>query len=146
MKSIFKTFKSLQMFSFLVGIVFGAATGLVLFCYLVPGGTKTIGLYHSKIAQAQEAKNKDEMMHIYEGDIDGHQTYGTNPYAVNKITSEAQFLQEMILLHNAAIAISNQVLVIPSVHKEVRDLAKIIITSQTSQVTAMKEWDLMWRK
>lgn len=64
MKTITSLFVKLDVFSFLVGMLFGAAIGLILFCYLVPSGPKMIGLYRGRGGR-QEINNQEYFRKIY---------------------------------------------------------------------------------
>jgi uncharacterized protein (DUF305 family) len=51
----------------------------------------------------------------------------------------------MTLHHEAAIVMANQVLLLPNLHPEVKQLAEAIIKAQTTEVTQMKLWMKMWK-
>ncbi len=152
MKSILATFKNMQTFSFLVGLAWGAALGLILFCYMVPHGPKAIAmlrLYTARMVQQEKVaqKNRDEFTALYASPSSqmpmpgmNHGTHTTNPYMMNDVTSESQFLNDMILHHEAAVRMSEQVLKLPSLQIEVRNLANSIIKTQASEIAQMKTW------
>ena len=143
MKKINSLFKNIQTFSFLFGASFGAAIGLSLFSFLVPDGIKMSSLYHAKVSKIQETRNKEEMRKLYssrDAKI-GHDTHmmSNNPYVMGSVTSEEQFLRDMKLHHEAAIVMSQQVLALPSLRKEVKDLASGILSAQTGEIKLMTD-------
>ena len=148
MKDIMNTLKNVQAFSLILGMAFGAVLGLGLFAYMVPNGTQMIGMYHNKIASIQAAKNEKEMDAMYASSTEKTTTTTTmqpRPYAMSKITSEKQFLKEMKLHHEAAVTMAQQVLAVPSIRPEVRDLAKDIIATQTTEIKMMRDWITAWK-
>ena len=72
-------------------------------------------------------------------------TMPTNQYMMSKVTSEKQFLKEMKLHHEAAVTMAQQVLAVPSIRPEVRDLAKDIIATQTTEIKMMRDWITAWK-
>ncbi len=152
MKSIVSTFKNKQAFSFLVGLAWGAALGLILFCYLVPHGPKAIAMlrnYTVRMSKQHEVaqRNKIEFAALYASTTtqmlsshEEHEKNATNPYMMGTVTSELQFLKDMKLHHEAAIAMAQQALLLPSISKEVRDLAMSIIKDQTTEIQKMTLW------
>lgn len=155
MKSISDVFKNMQTFSFLVGMSFGAALGLILFCYMVPHGPKAIAMfrhyaYHMRGQEKVAEQNRDDFNALY-ADKNMHTSgmnhdMGTaNPYIMSSVTSERQFLQDMTLHHQAAVIMAQQVLSLPNLHMEVKDLANTIIRAQTSEIASMKVWMATWK-
>ncbi len=53
------------------------------------------------------------------------------------------FLSEMIVHHQGAIDMANLALKNAN-HQEVKDLAKDIVTAQTSEITKMQHWQMQW--
>jgi uncharacterized protein (DUF305 family) len=53
------------------------------------------------------------------------------------------FLTEMIIHHQGAIDMANQVLKSAN-HNELKDLAGAIISAQSAEIKQMKEWQLSW--
>ncbi len=53
------------------------------------------------------------------------------------------FLTEMITHHQGAIAMANLALTNAS-HQEIKDLAKAIISAQTTEIDQMKQWQQSW--
>lgn len=148
MQNIIKTFKNVQVFGLILGMAFGSALGLMLFSYMVPDGTQMIGMYHNKIASIQAAKNEKEMVAMYASSTEKTNLTATKqpkPYGMNKITSERQFLKEMKLHHEIAVAMAQQVLLLPTIRPEVRDLVKDIISTQTTEIKMMKDWIAAWK-
>jgi uncharacterized protein (DUF305 family) len=64
---------------------------------------------------------------------------------MGKITSEKQFLYNMKAHHEAAVVMAQQVLLIPSIHPEVKTLAKNIIDSQSTEIKAMRDYIAAWK-
>lgn len=136
----------MQAFSFFVGIVFGAFIGLMLFSFLVPSGDQMIALYHHKIAEVESMKNDAKMKMITDTDARiSPENHAASMPAMAPITSERQFLKEMVAHHEAAILMSKQVLALPGNHGEVTSLAKNIISSQTTEIKMMKDWIAAWK-
>ncbi len=142
-QNLSSVFKNIQGFSLIVGMAFGAAIGLVLFSYLVPNGERMIGLYHNKIASVRAEKNKKEMVKMM--NTMGHDVSHSNPYAMGVVNSEKQFLADMVLHHEAAVMMAEQVLIIPGIRQEVKDLANEIIRTQVKEVSMMKNWLNVWK-
>jgi uncharacterized protein (DUF305 family) len=69
---------------------------------------------------------------------------GTNPFMMNKVTSEKQYLQDMKLHHDAAVLMSQQVQQIKGVRQEVLDLAKNIVEAQTAEIKTIQDWMAAW--
>jgi uncharacterized protein (DUF305 family) len=153
MKSIINVFKNMQAFSFLVGMAFGAAIGLVLFCYMVPHGPSAIKMLQHYVMhmRKEDVKNKEAFqklyasstIHMQEMSKGGHGSH--NPYLMSTVTSEEQFLRDMILHQQAAVTMAQQVLTVPVIHDEVRRLANDIITTQGKEIEEMQKWIVTWR-
>jgi uncharacterized protein (DUF305 family) len=56
---------------------------------------------------------------------------------------DKEFLAEMIVHHQGAIDMANLALTNAN-HQEVKDLAKNIVTAQTTEINEMKQWQLSW--
>lgn len=138
MHKIFARLKQLNGFSVIVGMLIGAAVGLMLFSYMVPNGTKMIGLYHRAISKQKAVANKDAFS--AQMNAMNHEGHTMNPYMMNPVTSEKQFLEDMKLHHEAAIMMAEQVLKLPSLHPEVRMLAEAVIKAQKQEVKDMSAW------
>ena len=134
MNSLFNKIKHIQGFGFLVGVIFGCMLSLVLFSHLVPSGEKMIGFYHRAISKKAAEQNKERMKEV----IGNHMNH--NPYLMNPITTESDFLKEMILHHESAVVMAEQVLSLPSVSERVKVLANTIITAQAQEIVQMKSW------
>lgn len=141
LKSIIAVLKKLDGLSVLVGMLVGSAIGLMLFSYMVPGGEKMIGLYHHAVAKQISAKNTEAFTtHMSGNGSHAMENMASNPYVMNPIRSEKQFLEEMKLHHEAAIVMAEQVLTLPQIHKEVKALAEAIIKAQKQEVESMSLW------
>ncbi len=150
-KEITRLFKNLKAFDFLVGMSFGAAVGLVLFCYLVPHGPKAISMLRHYSQYTQTLKNKkvfgkmDASSTLHAGmRNDAMDMGGINPYMMSSITSEKQFLHDMELHHESAVLMAQQVLTLKSLHQEVEKLANDILNAQTKEIADMKAWGAKW--
>jgi len=53
------------------------------------------------------------------------------------------FMSEMVVHHQGAIDMANLALTNAN-HQEIKDLAKNIVTAQTSEITEMKNWQSQW--
>lgn len=53
------------------------------------------------------------------------------------------FLEQMIVHHEGAVAMAEQVLE-RGVHTELKEMATAIITAQTAEITQMKQWLFEW--
>lgn len=153
MKSIIASFKNMQLFSFLIGLTWGAALGLILFCYLVPHGPKAIAMlrHYSRYMSGQVViaeKNRQAFNEVYnanQASSTSHTGHSSNPYMMGQVTTEKQFLEEMIAHHEAAVLMAKQVLALPSLHRDVENLANAIISAQTEEITKMKVWMKEWK-
>lgn len=146
----------MQTFSFLIGLVFGSALGLILFCYMVPHGPKAIGMFrhyaaHMKGHEKTAARNSENFKALYASTSSqmpqmNHINHGSNnPYMMNAVTSEKQFLEDMILHHDAAVVMAKQVLGVQGIHEEVKNLANEIIKAQTKEISQMRTWISTWK-
>lgn len=53
------------------------------------------------------------------------------------------FLSEMIAHHQGAIQMANLALT-NAKHQEIKDLAKDIVSAQSSEISKMREWEMQW--
>jgi uncharacterized protein (DUF305 family) len=67
----------------------------------------------------------------------------TNLKAKTGDTFDKAFVSEMIVHHQGAIDMANLALANAN-HQEVKDLAKNIITAQTTEIQQMKDWQTQW--
>ncbi len=118
-----------------IGVVIGFLVGVCLVSFLVPSGADMIRAYHM-----QSYKNFKEanMMSKY-----GNHMMG-NRYMMNTVTSEKQFVEDMIEHHEAAVTMAEQVLTL-NPRNEVKKLAEDIISAQTSEIKMMKDWLISWK-
>lgn len=137
----------MQTFSFLVGASLGGALGLVLFCFMVPHGPKAIKMmqHYAMHMQGDARRNKEEFKAVMDTSMGGHMMEASNPYMMGKVTSEKQFLEEMVAHHQSAVEMAKQVLGITSIHPEVKKLADDIIASQGTEIKMMKDWMAAWK-
>jgi hypothetical protein len=131
-----KLFSTVDAKSLVIGAILGVGVGLYMFSLLVPSGIDMIRVYNLK--RFQNAKNNTVM-------IGEESSHTMNPYNMGKITSEKQFIQEMVKHHEAAVTMAQQVLLL-NPRAEVKKLANDIISAQTSEITMMKQWLASWWK
>ena len=133
MKTIIRHLKTVDVFSLLVGV---ALTLVVLF-----GISR---YYHGSGYVMDETLSANHMMDK-EGVKGTAMQTNSNPYMMGKVTSERQFLQNMKLHHEAAVTMAQQVLLVKSIHPEVKKLANDIISAQTTEIKMMRDWLAAWR-
>ncbi len=119
-----------------IGVVVGFFLGVCFLSFLVPSGADMIRIYHT-----QQYKNwrSGSMMGGY-----GYSMMGDNRYMMSDITTEKQFVEDMIVHHQAAVTMANQVLKL-NPRAEVKKLANDIISAQTSEINMMKDWITNWK-
>jgi uncharacterized protein (DUF305 family) len=130
MKTIIRHLKTVDVFSLLIGV------GLTLVVFTL------LSYYRGQVSDAHMADGhmmKEEVSKV------GTTQMMKNPYMMGKITSERQFLQEMKLHHESAVQMAQQVLLLQSLHPEVKKLANDIITAQTTEIKMIKDWLAAWR-
>ena len=140
MKSIIAPFKNIQAFSLLIGISFGVFIALLItYFYVYERHAQMRGYSVSRNYLEETCKKKfgtcdsPKMDHS----MMGHEM--SNPYMMQEVKSEEQFLRDMVLHHEAAVMMAEQVLRLnPS--EEVRKLASSIIEAQAKEITQMKSW------
>ena len=119
-----------------IGIAIGLGSGMYAFSLLVPSGMDMIGLYYpERLAKAKSS----HMLSLNEKD--GHHQ---NKYMMGKVTSEEQFLKDMVLHHEAAVEMARQVLLL-NPRAEVKKLADDIINAQTTEIKMMNDWLAAWK-
>lgn len=140
MKSVISTLKDIQLFSLLIGLSLGVFVALLITCfYVYEGHSKMRGLSVSKGYLEETCKKKFGTCDTSQLDhsMTGHNM--SNPYMMQEVKSEQQFLRDMILHHEAAVVMASQVLKL-SPREEVRDLANAIIEAQAKEISQMKNW------
>jgi uncharacterized protein (DUF305 family) len=60
------------------------------------------------------------------------------------ITSEREYLEQMVPHHEEAIASAQKIVEVGGTLRPIRDLSKKIIESQNSEISKMKEWYQTW--
>jgi uncharacterized protein (DUF305 family) len=155
MKNIISLFKNLESFSFLFGMAFGAAIGLVLFSFLVPSGPRMIGMYRSYRMNTLVNSNQNAIQEIFATttQVTGLQQATapavTRPtsyaYSTAKITSEKQFLQIMKSHHETDVLMATQMLILKPTHPEVVTLANNIISTQNTELKLIRDWLNAWK-
>jgi uncharacterized protein (DUF305 family) len=95
------------------------------------------------------APTTDQMLKLCKMDPhsleEGREIRGShNPYVMEEITTEKQFVEEMIMHHEAAVKMAQQVLVL-NPRAEIKKLANSIISAQAAEIKMMKEWLANWK-
>ncbi len=130
MKTHLKHFASkINFWNLFIGIVIGFGVGIWVINALVPNADQLIHMYRLD----QKSVMADKMIHR-----------GQNPYMMGSVSSEKQFLEEMIKHHEAAVMMAQQVLVL-NPRGEIKKLAEDIIKAQASEITMMKNWLSSWK-
>lgn len=140
MKSVIAPFKNIQAFSLLIGAALGTFIALlVTYCYINEGHARMRGYSVSKNYLEETCKKKFGGCESSQKDhsMMGHNM--TNPYMMQEVKSEEQFLRDMILHHEAAVLMAEQVLKL-NPREEVRRLANAIIEAQAKEIAQMKGW------
>ena len=114
--------KKVNFWNLFIGIVIGFGVGVYALNALIPNSNEVLRMYRMDKQSIQE----DRMMH-------------GNPYMMTRITTEKQFLEEMISRHEAAIVMAQQVLAITS-SVDIKKLANDIISAQTVEIKTMRDW------
>lgn len=128
-----KFFQNLNFKGVLIGLIIGAFVSLFIFSALVPSGVDMIRVYNMK--RYYNMRNNDVVVNHMMG----------NQYMMDGgITSEKEFVEEMIKHHEAAVIMSQEVLKL-NPRAKVKKLAEDIISAQTSEINMMKEWLKNWK-
>lgn len=121
--------KNIESVSLFIGAVGGVLFSFVVFMYFFP-----TRLPVGKETALTPSVKMDSSMHM-----------AVNPYEMERITTEQQFLKEMKLHHEAAVTMAQQVLALKNIHGEVKNLANAIISAQTSEIKMMSGWITNWK-
>lgn len=138
MKNFGSHLSNLQVSGLVVGILAGVIITICAFFYLLPTQSNMIQAFYSK-----EMQNKLKLAGC--NMVDQHHIgmtveNGNNPYMMSSVSTEKQYAQEMILHHDAAIAMSNQVLEVKNVSPQIKTLATNILNTQTLEIKILKNW------
>lgn len=133
---IIEAFKNVQRFSLVVGLISGVIIGYICFSLIATPGTITTMSDDENMPTASGTPTS--VSHTVK-------TVTVNPYMMGKITSEKQFLYNMKAHHEAAVLMAQQVLLIPSIHPEVKTLAKNIIDAQSTEIKAIRDYITAWK-
>lgn len=141
MKAYLQTLKNkINFWNLFIGLVLGFGISMCLFSYLVPSGLDMIRAYHLETYKNFRENNpslfsgKHMMMN---GDTE-------NPYMMRDVTSERQFVEDMIMHHEAAVMMAEQVLELHP-RAEVKKLAEDIVAAQSKEIEMMKGWLSSWK-
>ncbi len=111
-----------------IGIVIGIGVGFYAMNALIPNGDEMLRMHRLDPSSLRQEKMMRHMGHSM-----------NNPYMMNEVTSEQQFLKDMVLHHEAAVIMAQQVLN-HSPSDKVKALAEAIIKAQTQEIADMKSW------
>ncbi len=140
MRSVISMLKNIQLFSLLIGLSLGVFVALLITCfYVYDGHSKMRGLSVSKGYLEETCKKKFGTCDTPQMNHSMMRHDMSNPYMMQEVKSEQQFLRDMILHHEAAVVMANQVLKL-NPQGEVRELANAIIEAQAKEISQMKSW------
>lgn len=128
-----KIIESYNVKSLIVGGIFGAFISMFIFSALVPSGPEMIRAYNMK----RYRNMMDDTVNI-------NQMGGPNSYFSGEITSEKEFVEDMVKHHNAAVFMSQKVLKL-SPREAIKKLAEDIINTQTSEIKMMNDLLNNWK-
>lgn len=117
-----------------IGIIIGFGVGVYSLNALIPNASESIRMYHMD----KESREQEGMMRM------NHTMSGMNSYTSPSITTEKQFVEEMIKHHQAAVTMAQQVLTL-SPRDEVKKLANDIISAQSAEIKMMQSWLTNWK-
>jgi uncharacterized protein (DUF305 family) len=117
-----------------IGIIIGFGIGIWVINALVPDANHLIRMYHLD----RKSQDEEQAMRKHHGISD------TNQYMSGSITTEKQFIEEMIEHHKAAVVMAQQVLAL-SPRSEIIKLANDIISAQSTEIKMMQDWLAAWK-
>ncbi len=127
------------------GIIAGLLVAIALLAGIFIG--KGIGSNHGKTTGMHQMPNGEMMMNDGSSN-DMHSMMDSMSMSLNGKTGDAfdaAFLKEMIVHHEGAVVMAQQVLA-TSKRPELIKLANDIISAQTKEIAQMKEWQTTWFK
>lgn len=133
-----KIYNTIQGVSLTIGLAIGLVLGYVLFSFVAKSEEPMVISGDHEMIMASGTPLSGESHTIVK-------TITTNPYIMGKVTSEKQFLYNMKAHHEAALVMAQQVLLIPTIHPEVKTLAKNIIDTQTTEIRSMRDYISAWK-
>ena len=122
--------KKIDFWNLFIGIVIGFGVGIWVMNALVPDANQLIQMYHHDRKSVTEDKTSRHGSH--------------NAYMMTNVTSEKQFVSEMVKHHEAAVMMARQVLTL-SPRAEIKKLADDIIYAQTTEIKIMNDWLASWK-
>ncbi len=144
MKNYWETFTKRDFWVIFITLIVGFGLGALFISWRVPDAAHWIQAYKDQATETKRLKDANDGMVPLEEMPMNHTTEG-NPYMMRKVVSEKQFVQDMILHHQAAITMSQQALLLP-LSPDIKTLAKNIISAQTTEIKIMKDWLAAWKK
>lgn len=134
MKNFFKRISSqVDFWNLFIGLVIGFGVGAYALNAVAPTKDQMLKLCRLDPQSVEE----DRQTKVSHG---GH----ANPYMMGAVTSEKQFLEEMVEHHEAAVVMAQQVLALHP-RAELKKLAETIISAQTAEIKQMKDWLSAWK-
>lgn len=121
--------KKIDFWNLFIGIAIGVGMGVWVLNALVPDANQLIQMYHHDRKSVTEEKAS-------------HGSH--NAYMMGDVTSEKQFVSEMVKHHEAAVMMARQVLTL-SPRAEIKKLADDIIYTQTTEIKIMRDWLASWK-
>lgn len=123
--------QKMHFWNLFIGLVVGFGLGVVAINALVPDADQLVRMYRID----QNSVRTDSMMM-------SHNAH--NPYMMRTVTSEKQFVEDMILHHEAAVTMAQQVLALHP-RADIQKLAEDIVSAQTKEIDMMKGWLANWK-
>ena len=123
-----------------IGIVIGFGVGVYALNALIPNADQSIRMYRLDRA----SRESGTMM------VHGNMMYGSanTTYMaggmMGGVTTERQFVEEMIMHHQAAVIMAQRVLTL-NPRDEVKKLANDIISAQSAEIKMMQDWLANWK-
>lgn len=127
---------SIIIVSFVIGIVGSAAVA----AYAVNGNHT--GLMHAYTMHTTDLSTKQDSA-VTTGSMMSSDDMMSGLQGKTGDTFDKTFISEMITHHQGAINMATLALT-SSRHQEIKDLAKNIISAQTSEIAQMKMWQAQW--
>ncbi len=144
MKNYWETFTKRDLWVIMITLIVGFGLGTLFISWRVPDASHWIQAYKDQATETKRLKDANDGVIPLEEMPMNHTTEG-NPYMMRKVVSEKQFVQDMVLHHQAAVTMATQVLALPNIRPEIKDLAQNIISAQTTEIKMMQDWITAWK-
>lgn len=119
-----------------IGVALGIGIGMYVFAWFVPNAAESMRMHYAN--KRMEHTGKD-IVFIKSGMIHSMGSHAGVTMSM-PVMSETQFLNDMVLHHEDAVRMAHQVLGLVGVSENVKKLAESIISSQSAEISLMKEW------